>query len=197
MSMTTLENLSERNRVQADRARAMVGKQDQVEVTGRAYIRGNRVQNNLSRRVGLWSINTKPGTALEQVKAIYQAGLNAADDSEKFGKEARASGRYTEDGLKAALLEHGATKLAVTLKRNERLLSRARRELEAQKSKLTLPAPDKSDAAGAIRRWEFREWFKGLSDRERSRYMLENRGQDESGRGSGAHGSSGQSHRHF
>lgn len=176
MSMTTLETKNQRNRAQADRARAMVARsQDQVEVTGRAYIRGDWAQGNLSKRVGLWNINTKPGTTLEKVQAAYLASLAVADASADFSKEALASGRFTPDGLKAATLDHGVSKLAVQLKRGQQVLDRARRELDTQKAKLAPPAPDKADAAGAIRRWEFRQWFRGLSDRERSRYMLENR----------------------
>ena len=161
----------------AARIRAMIAQipSDQKVVSGRSHIRGDLATGNLSKRVGLWDINTKPGTALDKVKAVYFGALNAADDSEAFAKEANESGRFTPEGVKAALLEHGASTLAVLLKRNKQTLDRARRELAETKAKLGPPAPDPADAAGAIRRWEFRNWFRGLSDRERSRYMLENR----------------------
>ncbi len=146
----------------AARIREMIAQipSDQKVVSGRSHIRGDLASGNLSKRVGLWDINTKPGTALDKVKAVYFGALNAADaHSEAFAKEANESGRFTPEGVKAALLEHGASTLAVLLGATSRLLDRARRELAESKAKLGPPAPDPADAAGAIRRWEFEIGF--------------------------------------
>ena len=167
---------------EAERARRMAGiaeaepVPEQKQIVGRQFIRGDHVEGNRSRRVGWWEINTKPGTTLDKVKAVYLSSLNVADDSEAFGKQAQESGEFTDAGLKAAILGNATSKLAIQLKRNQQSLDRASRELADQRAKLAPPAPDPSDAAAAIRRWEFRQWFKGLDDRERTRYMMENRG---------------------
>ena len=64
-------------RAQAERARATVAAMlsDQKVVIGRTHIRGDLAVGNQSRRVRLWDINAKPGTALDKVKAVYLGAL--------------------------------------------------------------------------------------------------------------------------
>ena len=129
-----------------------------------------------SRIVGPWGFNAQPGTALAKLEQVYLSALDAVDAAERFTAQAKTSGRLTEAGIKAAVLDYSVTKLTPALTRGRKAIEEAKQELAAKKAKLVPPAPDKSDAAAAMRRYEFRQWLRGLSNEDRNHYLRDNRG---------------------
>lgn len=114
---------------------------------GREYIRqrrsgpGNPLQPDTSRpsrAVGLWTFNSAPGTPLAQLESVYLGALDAVDQAEDRRSEAKASGKFTDDGINADVLEFAAGTLAPKLLRHRRTVDAARQEAQERRCSLTI-----------------------------------------------------------
>ena len=130
----------------------------------------------LSRAIGLWVFDPKPGSMLARLMDIYLGALGAVDEVETRRSEAKASGRFTDAGVSTDVLGFAAGTLAPRLYRYRQTIEEARHETKARREKLTLPAADKTDAAGQMRRLWKLDQFNAMSNEERNSYIAKNLG---------------------
>lgn len=128
----------------------------------------------VSRSVGLWIFNPEPHTTLAKLESAYLGALEAVDQVEGRRAEAKASGNFTDDGVRADVLAFAASDLAPKLRRHQQTVDQAQQELKERREKLVLPAPDKTDAAGQMRRLWRLDKLRALSDQERNSYIAKN-----------------------
>jgi len=139
---------------------------------------GNPMQPDppLSRVVGLWTFDPKPNTTLAKLEAAYLGALEAVDQVETRRSEAKASGKFTDAGVSTEVLQFAAGTLAPKLHRHRQTIDQARQEAKERREKLTLPAADKTDAAGQTRRLWKLDKFNAMSNEERNSYIAKNLG---------------------
>src|SRR5262249_4568749 len=131
---------------------------------------------SLSRVVGLWVFDTKPDTMLAKLEAAYLGALEAVDQVETRRSEAKASGKFTDAGVSTDVFGFAAGTLAPRLYRYRQTIEEARQEVKERREKLTLPAADKTDAAGQMRRLWKLDQFNAMSNEERNSYIAKNLG---------------------
>jgi hypothetical protein len=127
-----------------------------------------------SRSVGLWTFSPKPNTTMAKLEAAYLGALEAVDQVEARRAEAEASGRFTVDGVRGDVLQFAASTIAPKLYRHRRTIDEARAEATVRREKLTLPAADKTDAAGQMRRLWKLDRFRALPEPERNSFIAKN-----------------------
>lgn len=103
-----------------------------------------------SRAIGLWTFSPKPNTIMAKLEAAYLAALEAVDQAEARRVEAQASGKFTDDGIIADVLEFAAGTLAPKLLRHRRTVEAARQEAQERRRSLTIPI-EKDTYAFALR----------------------------------------------
>ncbi|MFY9954803.1 hypothetical protein [Bradyrhizobium sp.] len=108
---------------------------------------------------------------MAKLESAYLAGLNAVDRAEERTKANAASGKFTPDGVKQDALSFALNELVPSLHRARNTIQKARAEVAERKSKLTLPAADKTDAAGAIRRQEIRAFLRDIKPEAQSKFF--------------------------
>jgi hypothetical protein len=124
-----------------------------IQPRGRHTIRRNTPSNRSPRYIEPWVLpQSKPGSTLAKLEAAYLSALEAVDAVEARKAEAIASKKFTDEGVANDVLQFAASKLAPKLKRARQTVEAAKAELAALHEKLVLPATDKSDAAGQMRR---------------------------------------------
>jgi hypothetical protein len=145
-----------------------------VTPKGRMTIRKSPNNGTLNKNINLWEFEPKPGTTLAKLEAAYLAALDAVDHIEQRKAEAKASGRFTDDGVAADALSFATSKLAPTLQRHQQTVVAARREAAERRAKLKLQSAEKTDLVGAMRRQEIRAWLRTMPPEERNRYLSTN-----------------------
>jgi hypothetical protein len=141
---------------------------------GRMTIRKGPSNGALNKNINLWEFEPKSGTTLAKLEAAYLAALDTVDQIEQRKAEARASGRFTADGVAADALSFATSKLAPMLQRHRQMVAAAKRKAAEQRAKVKLQAADKSDLVGAMRRQEMRTWLRAMPADERNRYVSKN-----------------------
>jgi hypothetical protein len=121
--------------------------------------------------VGLWDLQTRPGTRADALKAVYLSALNSVDAIENRKAEGAKSGRLTPDGIRADALQFGAQSLAPVFHRGKAQVELAKREAADKRAQIKLQPADKTDLAGAMRRAELRDWLRSRSDADRAEYL--------------------------
>ena len=79
-------------------------------------------------------------------------------------KELEEQGHLSAKGLQERQRELLANEVIPALRRSAHGVGRAREQLAVTRQTLTVQKPDPTDLAGALRRWELREWLRGLND---------------------------------
>jgi len=128
----------------------------------------------LSRAVGLWTFDPKPNSTLAKLEMAYLGALEAVDQVEARYSEAKASGQFTDQGARADVLAFAAAQLAPKLYRHRQTIDQARQEAKELLEKLVLPAADKMDAAGQMRRLWKLDKFNAMPNKERNSYIAKN-----------------------
>src|SRR5215467_2550563 len=88
-----------------------------------------------SRAVGLWTFNPKPNTTLAKLQDAYLGALEAVDQVEARHSEAKASGKFTDQGARADVLAFAAAHLAPKLYRHCRTIDQAREEAKERRER--------------------------------------------------------------
>jgi hypothetical protein len=127
-----------------------------------------------NRRLHLWEFPERPGSTLGRLEQVYTASLQAVDGFADFRAASAQSNKYTEQGLKDEIQRHALEKLTPVFKKNRTTVEDARAEAAALRKKLALQPPDKADVAAAMMRAEIRQWLRGMSEKERSGYLVGN-----------------------
>jgi hypothetical protein len=130
----------------------------------------------LSRVVGLRTFDPKPDTTLAKLEAAYLGALGAVDEAEAHRSKAMASGKFTDAGVNTQVLQFAASTLSPKLYRYRQTIDEAREEAKEQREKLTLPAADKTDAAGQMRRLWKLDKFNAMPSNERNTFIAKNLG---------------------
>ena len=118
--------------------------------------------------VGLWEWKTEPKTTLAALERAY---LDAIDTPVKVSArhtELKQSGKYTAAGV-TDQLKPTAIETVRPLRKAQHAISRARKEVEARRSKMKLKEPDASDLKSELQRQEIRSWLRSLPQAERDR----------------------------
>ena len=68
---------------------------------GRMTIRKGPSNGAPNKNINLWEFEPLPGTTLAKLEAAYLASLDTVDQIEQRKAEAKASGRFTADGVVA------------------------------------------------------------------------------------------------
>ena len=134
---------------------------------GRQHIR----RNSSTRTVGLWALNAEPNTTLAKLEKAYLGALAAVDAIEDHKVAAKATGRFTDQGLVDGALQFAVSELAPTLHRDKQTIAAAKTEATERRAKLRLEPADKTDAVGFARRAEIRGWLRSLPANERNAFV--------------------------
>lgn len=143
---------------------------------GRLTIRKTTDLNNqsTSKIIGLWSLETKPGSTLERLQKAYLTGIESLDAIETKAREHASSGRYTPEGAKQATLQTALSGAVPSLHRARQTIKNGKTEIEALRSKITPVQSDKTDLVAAMLRAEMRDWLRSRPQTERDAYITKN-----------------------
>lgn len=142
-------------------------------VKGRMTIRKDRgmTHQTPSKMIELWDKEPKPGTTLAKLGAAYLAGIQSFDAVEAKKREHAASGKFTDAGLREAVLQTALTGAVPGLHRARQTVKLAKAEVADRRSKLKVTGPDPMDLAGAMRRQELRHFLREMKPEEQSKYF--------------------------
>jgi hypothetical protein len=90
----------------------------------------------VSRRIKLWTLEPNSSGTLAQLERIYFAALAAVDQFEERIEKTAASGKLTQEGMKADAQEFAQKDLLPTLDRARETIRMAKRELADRKANL-------------------------------------------------------------
>ena len=90
----------------------------------------------VSRRIKLWTTDSKPNTTLAQLESAYFAALATVDQMEELSRRNAASGKFTPEGMKADALQFALNDLLPELHRALQTINRAKAELAERKAKV-------------------------------------------------------------
>src|SRR4051812_40860576 len=138
-------------------------------VKGRRRILANDVPGRGNREIRMWDLESQPGSTVERLEKAYIGALSAVDLAQSIGSQLAADTRYTDQGRQDQFANHVLHQAVPEFHQGRRAISRARQELQDMRSRLQLPKPDPTDAAGAISRMEIRTWLRGLPQGERDK----------------------------
>jgi hypothetical protein len=142
---------------------------------GRRHIRKALVGTDKnSRHIGLWDIPAEPGSILASLEAAYLSGIEAVDRIEARKAANATSGKFTEAGAVDDARQFALENLVGPLHRARTTVAKAKAELAERRAKLTLQAPDKTDVAAALLRWEIRGYLLEMPAEQRVRYVSAN-----------------------
>jgi hypothetical protein len=131
-------------------------------------------QNATGSYVGLWDIQSKPGSTLHRLEQTYVAALNGVDQIENRKAEAARSGKFTTEGLKVDALAFAAQQLSPVFQRGKHAVAAAKREATELRSKIKPQPVDKTDLVSAMLRAEMRDWLRSKPRAERDAYIAQN-----------------------
>jgi hypothetical protein len=97
----------------------------------------------VSRRIKLWTIDSKPNTTVAQLERAYFEALESVDRFEERSRRNSASGKFTPEGMKADALQFAQNDLLPGLNRTLQTISKAQTELAECKATLKHQDPDK------------------------------------------------------
>jgi hypothetical protein len=126
-----------------------------------------------ARHVGLWDLQTQPGTRLAALERAYLSALDTVDRVEGRRAESAKSGIFTADGLRGDVLQFAA-QLSPTLARGRQQIAAAKREVAELKSKIKIAPIDKTDMVSAVLRVEMRDFLRSKPQAERDAYLRAN-----------------------
>ena len=113
-----------------------------------------------------WTAETRPGTTLARLEAAYLESLADIDAAEDHRAQAKASGRYTDQGALADTLQFAVSKLAPRAHRRRQIVAAAKKELAERRAKLVVSI-DKDDPYAFALRQKKLEYVLRLSQKER------------------------------
>ncbi len=119
-----------------------------------------------SPTVGFWDLNVRPGSTAHRLEDVYLKALGTVDSAEARRAAAVQSAKFTSEGIKADVLQYGASQLARVLKKGKAQIAAAKREAAELRAKIKPPAADRSDVVGAMLRAEMRSFVKNHPDRD-------------------------------
>jgi hypothetical protein len=90
----------------------------------------------VSRRIKLWTADAKSDPTVGKLEGAYFTALRAVDRMEERREKNVASGRLTEEGMKADALQFARNDLLPALDRARETINRAKGELADRKAKL-------------------------------------------------------------
>jgi chromosome segregation ATPase len=90
----------------------------------------------VSRRIKLWTIDSKPNTTVAQLERAYFAALESVDRFENRSRRNSASSKFTPEGMKADALQFAQNDLLPGLNRTLQTISKAKTELAECKAKI-------------------------------------------------------------
>jgi hypothetical protein len=118
---------------------------ERLGIKGRRTIRKTIPgQQTTGLHVGLWDIQTRPGSTLHRLERVYLSALNGVDQIEARKAESAKSGKFTADGMKADTLQF-AVQLSPTFSRGRHQIAAAKREAAELRGKVKLQPADKTD----------------------------------------------------
>jgi hypothetical protein len=147
---------------------------ERLGIKGRRTIRKTLPgQQTTGPHVGLWDIQTRPGSTLHRLEQVYLSALSSVDQIEGRKAESAKSGKFTADGLKADTLQF-AVQLSPTFSRGRHQIAAAKREAAELRSKVKLQPADKTDLVSAMLRAEMRDFLRSKPQAERDAYIRAN-----------------------
>jgi hypothetical protein len=126
-------------------------------------------------RIPTWGFTFKPKTPGARLENAYVSALAALDEFEDLALATRKSGKFTDAGIVQEIGQHALKKSVPVLHRGREAVRKARLDIAAMGAKIALPAVDKADAVGYLRRLEIRGHLAGMSDDKRRQFMNKNR----------------------
>ena len=90
----------------------------------------------VSRRIKLWTADSKPNTIIAELERAYFAALESVDRIEERIRRNAASGKLTPEGMKADVHQFALNDLLPALHRGRQSISKAKAELADRKAKL-------------------------------------------------------------
>jgi hypothetical protein len=117
-----------------------------------------------------WDAKAKNSPTIREIHDAVRALMEIADASQKTADELARSNEYTPEGRKARMREFVQSKASPALKAGAEALRGAEVGKDGLRILMDVQGPniDKMDAAGAMRRWEIRQWLRGLPDGKRT-----------------------------
>jgi hypothetical protein len=116
--------------------------------------------------VGLWDLNVRPGSTAHRLEDVYLKALASVDAAEARKSAAVQSAKFTPEGIRADVLQYGASQLAPVLHKGKAQIAAAKRELADKRSQIKPPVADRTDMVGAMLRAEMRSFVKNHPDRD-------------------------------
>jgi hypothetical protein len=107
--------------------------------------------------------------AFDQVRGAWRAVDAASGLREKLTKE----GRLSAKGIEEAIRDNLETGVVGRLRRGQHEVAKVRAEIAATRAGMGIPKPDKTDAAGAILRSEYRTFLRQVGMAEASKLLLD------------------------
>jgi hypothetical protein len=99
-------------------------------------------------------------------------GIEAFDRVESKGGEHAASGRFTPDGVKQAILQSALGDAVPSLHRARQTVKLAKAEVAELRASVKPAGTDKTDLVSAMLRAEMRDWLRSKSQSERDAYLI-------------------------
>ena len=138
---------------------------------GRRHIRRDP-PTNVARQAGAifpWAFDHADGAhALKRLERVYTDTLASMDSFDDRVAEISKNDSLSEKGRRQAVFNFAAGNVAPALKRGRVEVFQARKDLEAQRAKLSTPPIDKSDFAAALVRQEIRQRIREMQPSERA-----------------------------
>jgi hypothetical protein len=97
-----------------------------------------------------------------------------SEELSKHRQSVEAPGTLNAKGITEAIRGFAASKVVPELRRQQYRLEKAEKALAERRLRLGVPAPDKTDAAGAMLRAEVRAYLRGLDPAERTALLMIN-----------------------
>jgi hypothetical protein len=145
----------------------------EVKMTKRTLPLGRMTarRNGTGRRVRLWEQVGSDNPTVQRLQAAYLVGLATMDAVEDRHAANKADRRYTPDGVRDDLKKFALSEAVPKLYRARAEIRRARAEADELRKKISLPAPNPADLAGAMRRIQIRTYLQSLTPEKRSEYI--------------------------
>jgi hypothetical protein len=114
----------------------------------------------------------RPDLDIDSALADFDRKMGAKDST---AAERQRRRREKRDGVTSTVtgrdIDRDTVTTAPALHRARTTIQKARAEVTDRKSKLTLPAPDKTDTAGAIRRQEIRQFLRDMKPEQQTKFF--------------------------
>lgn len=131
--------------------------------------RFNEITKTLHTR---WKPEWSKEVTLISVARAFNTSLAAVEALMGKTAEMRATGKFSEQGLRDEIRNAAMADTVPALKRASEAVERVRQDLAGQKARLAIPAPDVTNAAQAIVRSEMRQWLRTLPQSQAVQMLL-------------------------